>query len=1020
MQKLLTAQIIDYIIDNLRKEQTMSFLCRLALVVSILTFTLPAQIGGGSIVGVVKDPSGGSVAGVKVVAHHQETNEERSVTTNSEGYYEFPLLAPGHYRLSAEASGFEKLRGEIFELASGTRPRIDLDLHVGSIAETVEVKATAPLINATTNDLGVVMPRERIDELPLNGRNFQDLVELQAGVVNAPGSSAGSRGGISFHGSTALGTNVLLDGVDMSFGEVNGPASFQSAGGPSTLVNTVSVEAVQQFKSTANAYSAEYGRAGGGVLNVTTRSGTNQFHGTLFEFFRNDKLNANDFFSNLNALGKTPLRWNQYGGNFGGPIRRDRMFFFINYEGARVKRQAQVTGSVPTPALLALVKPAIREVLALLPATFTPTTNQYIGQHIRDDRSTNRDDTFLMRMDAIAGAHRLAVRDSYNNQDYTSPNLSPLMPTVYPMRFNNAVVEDSWMLGPTAFNELRLGFNRVDLYRSPQDYSQMPASIAVQGISTSLSNYIHFLPTTYTIADNFTLIRGAHSIKMGLELREVRSVRDQGGPPSYSYNSTTDLINDKPNSVGLSFGGSKGLRTLNTGYFVQDDWHVSKSLQLNLGLRYEYSPPLRGGFNVQGSDPFGPFIQAQQPMFAADHNDFAPRIGIVWSPGATQRTVVRAGTGISYVMPQAIFYYDMAYINPALPGVASLTAADVPAQNLLFPNILPFQQQVQANPSLLPSSFRLSRSVADYNRRDTYVGMWNLAIQRQLSDTLAVQAAYVGQRTVKLISVRPLNLVNPATGVRQDQTLGQINFEENAANISYHALELSVNQRLWHGLNYDAYFTWSKTLGYYTPDNTITFTGSGLQDPLNIRGSNGPVEGAPGKAFKNVLSYVLPGVRLANPVLRNIAGGWTLRSIIGWRSGLPFNVTSGSDLAGNGRSSGQRPDATGVDPYIEDHDTQQWLNPAAFSVTAVRAEKRFGNLGYNALIGPSAFTMDTGLHKAFTVHERQNLTLRIESFNTLNHTVFNNPTAAVNNANFGRSLGARSPRAYQVAVKYAF
>src|SRR5262249_40338671 len=163
---------------------------------------------------------------------------------------------------------------------------------------------------------------------------------------NAPSSSAGGRGGISFHGSTALGTNVLLDGVDMSFGEVNGSASFQAAGGPSTLVNTISVEAVEQVKTTTNAYSAEFRPARRGVLNVTTRSGTNKFHGTLFEFFRNDHLNANDFFSNKNDLGKTPLRWNQFGGNFGGPIKRDRIFFFFNYEGARVKRQAQVTGNV--------------------------------------------------------------------------------------------------------------------------------------------------------------------------------------------------------------------------------------------------------------------------------------------------------------------------------------------------------------------------------------------------------------------------------------------------------------------------------------------------------------------------------------------------------------------------------------------------------------------------------------------------------------------------------------------------
>src|ERR1044072_753285 len=164
------------------------------------------QIGGGSIVGFVKDPSGAQVAGVRIRAHNQNTNEERTATTNAEGYYEFPLLPAGRYHLEAEAAGFDKLRGEVFDLATGNRPRIDLDLRIGSVSETVDVKATAPLINTTTTDLGVVMPRERIDELPLNGRNFQDLVELQAGVVNAPGSSAGSRGGISFHGSTALGT----------------------------------------------------------------------------------------------------------------------------------------------------------------------------------------------------------------------------------------------------------------------------------------------------------------------------------------------------------------------------------------------------------------------------------------------------------------------------------------------------------------------------------------------------------------------------------------------------------------------------------------------------------------------------------------------------------------------------------------------------------------------------------------------------------------------------------------------
>jgi hypothetical protein len=994
----------------------------LATLTLLSALILQAQIGGGSIVGVAKDPSGAPVVGVKILAHNQETNEERAVTTNAEGYYEFPLLPTGHYRLEAEATGFDKLRGEIFELSAGTRPRIDLELKVGSVNQTIDVAATAPLVNTTTTDLGVVMTRERVDELPLNGRNFEDLVSLQAGVIDGAGNSAGARGGISFHGSASLGTNLLLDGVDMSFGEVNGTAGFKSAGGGSTLINTVSVEAVEQFKSTASASSAEFGRAGGGVLNVVTRSGSNTFHGTLFEFFRNDQLNANDFFSNKNGQVRPPLRWNQYGANLGGPIRRDRLFFFFNYEGDQVERFAKVTGNVPTAAFLAIMPAAARSLLSLLPTTYTPTSNIYIGLHSRNGQQVNSENTYLGRVDALLGAQRLAVRTSYNNQTYTSPNIEPTMPTVYPLRYLNAVVEHTYTLGPTAFNELRLGFNRVDLNRNPQGYQNVAAWITVQGINASQSNYIHFLPTTYTIADNFTRILGRHSLKTGLELREVRSVRDQGGPPTYAYTTTSDLINENPATVQLSFGGSKGQRTVNTGYYFQDDWHVSNNFQMNLGMRYEYSPPMRGGFNVAGSDPFGPFIQAQQPMFAADYNDFGPRLGMVYALDRSQHTVIRTGAAICYIMPQPIFYYDMAYINPALPGVATITSADVPKQYLTYPNIVAFQNQVQANPTLLPSSFKLSRSVADFNRRDTYVANWNFAVQRQLTSSLALQAAYVGQRTVKLISVRPLNLVGP-DGTRQDPSLGQINFEENAANISYHALELSVNQRIWHGLSYDAYFTWSKSIGYYTPDDTITFTGNGLQDPLNIAGSTGPTEGMPNKYAKGVASYAIPGGgAFHNRFLRAALGGWTLRSIVGWRSGIPINVVSGSDFTGNGRSAGQRPDAvTGVDPYNYNISSLIWLNPAAFTVTPVKAQKRYGNLGFDALVGPRAFTLDSGLHKTFSISERQKLTFRLESFNTLNHPVFSNPTSTFNSANFTQiTTTTGSPRAYQVALKYAF
>ncbi len=994
-------------------------LAKTAILIAVLS-PLQAQIGGGSIVGNVKDPSGAAIPGVTVTVQNQGTNEKLTAVTNGEGYYEFPLLPVGQYRLSAEASGFQQAQGAAFSLSAGTRPRIDLTLQVGSTKQTVVVDATAPLINTTTTDLGVVMNRERTEELPLNGRNFQDLVNLQAGVVSGPSSSAGSRGGISFNGSTALGTNILLDGIDMTFGEVNGSASFQSAGGGRTLINGVSLEAIQEFKSTASAFSAEYGRSGGGVLTIVTRSGTNDYHGTLFEYFRNDKLDANDFFSNKNGLAKSPLRWNQFGANLGGPIRRDRLFFFFNYEGAQVEQQAQVTGNVPTPALLSTLPVPIAQVLQkYMPSTYSPTSSPYVGLSIRNGQQVNAENTYLGKVDALFGKQRLAVRYNYNDQNYTTPTLEPSMPTSYPLRYQNAAVEDTYSLASNALNELRLGVSRVNLNRNPLGYENVPAYISIQSISFTQSNFIHFVPTTYSLSDNFTYIKGAHSMKMGADFRDVLSVRVQGGPPTYTYTTYASAMAAEPATVGLSFTTSKGLHTFNSGYYFQDDWHVTNNFQVNMGLRYEYSPPLHGGFNVDSSNPYGPYNAAGAAMFAADRTDFGPRLGMVWR--ANEHTVIRTGGAISYIMPQPIYYYDMAFISPALSGVSSFSAADVPASYLVYPNALGFQTLLEQNPALLPSDIHLSRSVADYNSRNTSVDMWNFTVQHQLNRNLALQVAYVGQRTTHLISVRPLNLVDPATGQRPIPSLGQVNFEENAANISYNALEVSLNQRLWHGLTYELYFTWSAEEGYYTPDDTITFTGSGLQDPNNIAGSNGPAEGLPRKNMKADFSYSIPGGHFHNAFLRGALSGWNLRGITGWRSGVPLNVVSGNDYVGNGRSAGQRPDdVVTVDPYLENLNTQIWLNAAAFSITAVKAQARFGNLGFDSLLGPSAFTLDSGLHKTFNITEKQHLIFRLEAFNTLNHTTFGNPNTTLNNTSFGLITSAGSPRAYQIALKYVF
>src|SRR5579883_3486146 len=257
--------------------------------------TAAGQLGGGSITGSVTDPSGGAIGGAKVTAINRGTNDHRQATSNAQGYFEFPLLPAGDYQLEIEKEGFRRSTTEPFALSSGTQPRFNIQLEVGAMTQTVDVVGSAPLVNSTTADLGVVMNESKVESLPLNGRNFQQLIGLQPGANASPSNGVAGRGGLVFNGSTALGNNMLLDGVDMSFGESNGVAGASQV---NYIVNTISLDAIQEFKSTSSAFGAEYGRATGGVVNVTTKSGSNQFHGDLFEFFRNDKLDANDFFSN--------------------------------------------------------------------------------------------------------------------------------------------------------------------------------------------------------------------------------------------------------------------------------------------------------------------------------------------------------------------------------------------------------------------------------------------------------------------------------------------------------------------------------------------------------------------------------------------------------------------------------------------------------------------------------------------------------------------------------------------------
>lgn len=997
----------------------------IGLFLMVLSLAASAQIGGGSLVGNVRDQSGAVVPNASVKVTNTATNTTGMVTTNSQGYYEFPLLPAGWYVVEVAAKGFEPRRSNPFELNTGTRPRFDFTLTVGGVAETVTVEGGAPLVNATTTDLGIVIDQNKTDSLPLNGRNYQQLVGLQAGVVNSPSSSAGGRGGIEFNGSPALGNNLLLDGVDMSFGEVNATGGA-AAGAGGVLINAVSVEAIQEFKATSSAFSAEYGRSTGGVLNITTKAGTNNWHGTAFEYFRNDALDANSFFSNLSGLKKPPLRWNQFGGNLGGPIRSDRLFFFFNYEGAKVTRGTTITGNVATPELLAQVPQKIRSTLAMLPTSFTPTSNPMIGLHRRNDQTKNDEHTFLTRIDWLWGRHRVSGRYNYNHQDYTNPQLLPQNPQVYPNRTHNLALQDSFAVSSNMFHEVRIGFNRADLDRNYTGFDQYSGFLSVTSgsLSASLLSYIHFTTNTYSFVDNLTVIHGRHTLKVGVDLRAVRSYRIQGGLPTHTYATTSDLIADKPTRIQLIFNTGKHNHTTNYAGYVQDDWRLSKRLQLNTGLRYEYYQPLTGAFNVTGGDPFGAIGSSNKKgYYAGDKNNLAPRLGLVWDTRGDQKFVVRAGTGMTYGPPQPIFYYDMAYTDPRLPLTATFAPADVPSSfNIGFPFPQSYVTEIVKNPDLLPSNFIMSRSIADFNREDEYSMQWNLSLQSALTPTLAAQASYVGSRALHLYTTRTFNLIDTATGKRPRTDIGEIVFRENSANSTYHALQLSLNQRLSHGLSADVHYTFAKAMQYGGADGTLT-TDSTVQDYNNVAGSYGPKAGSQRHRLVSVHSYQLPRLPWVGerPLAQKIFAGWAFQGIMSWRSGIPMNVTAGRDLKGSGRSDGNRPDlVSGVDPYKKNANALTWLNPAAFDTATPAKQKRFGTLGYNAYYGPSGFTYDAALHKTFVITERHKINFRFELFNALNHKVLSNPVTVFSNANFGKIQSASGGRNIQFALKYQF
>lgn len=1057
----------------------------------------------GTIVGTVRDHSGATVANAQITIRNQETNASRDVQTNETGDYTVPLLPPGKYEVAIEKLGFRRAVLKDIALAVDQTVRVDVTLQLGEVSQQVTVESVAPLVQTDTSTIGQVVEGDQVKTLPLNERNFVAFALLVPGAqLPSEGSLDSTQGqALSVNGARETANNFLLDGVDNQ----------------DLVINQYSVlpmtDAIEQFKVQSSTYSAEFGRSGGAQINVVLKSGTNQFHGEGFEFLRNRHLDAKNFFdlpyctaaSSPGSCGPIPrLDRSQLGGTFGGPIIRDKTFFFVAYELLHLReastRQATVPSQVEIAAALAAVpssqrNPAGVKILNLYPAANVGSDLQTSNLFVASPIIHNREQEFVVKVDhhfneknTLSGHFALSYGDRLSPYDLLAPftNLPGFGTTVLTQGQNGG---GTWtrVFNTRLVNELRLGYNKErgffsqtdktdhnaqlgfpDVLTKPIDLGYPNVSIAgFDGIGQPTNTPQDHPTTTLHLADNLAwnpaAMGGKHQLKFGFEMRPywynllfdiiARGLWTfNGGPTGNPLNPTQNpliqLLQGTPDfALGVSGDSNMVITTTSYGAYVQDDYHVSPHLTVNLGLRYEYnSPPVE--IHNKFSDPnLSPssitcspkpncqFIVAGTPQlsrgtYPPDRTDFAPRLGFAWRPLGNDKFVLRSGYGI---------FYDLVILNANLeselnpPFFSVVLYGNNASNSLTIQNILNQPPGVgSASPSFMSPNFK-----------DAYMQQWNLDTQYELKNGLLLDVAYVGSKGTRLVLARDINQ-STLGGSPPYPEFGPITMNTSEGDSSYNALQVRIQKQASHNLAFLSSYTFSKSL-----DDTSGLFGTRAEPGYPQNSFDLPADrGLSNFNVKHrfVLSYIYelpfgshqrwltePGV--ANKVL----GNWDISGILTLQSGQPFSVNRGIDQSGTGTialGNVDRPDLVG-NPNVggsvaanpgcvaptQVHTVADWFNPCAFEA----APGHFGDAGRNILIGPQFKDLDFSLLKNVQLgkNEARMLQLRFEFFNILNHPNFDLPNSTFDASAFGalqsvNAFGGRPPRQIQLGVKLLF
>jgi len=1040
-----------------------------------------AQTYRGSIHGVVKDSAGGVLIGATVTARNVANGESRSTTTADDGGYVIPELAAGEYDVTANAKDLEPLiERAVVEVGLDTSLDFSL-LKVGARSEHVTVTAAAPLVDTERDVLGEVVDNRMVEELPLNGRDFGKLVALVPGVTVEGSGVAGTEKGFgqfNINGNRDRSNNYTLDGTDNNDPWFNNSALNQVgiSGAPATLLP---IDAIQEF-NVQSQFPAEYGRNSGSVVNILTKSGTNQFHGTAYEYNRDSYFDARNFF-NVTPDPQTLFINNQFGGSIGGPIIKDRTFFFGAYEGQRERVGSDFVFQVPTQTEIAsarsaalLIDPAINTapldaILNLFPQS---TTNELPG--VVNDLNNN--DNMIVKVDhKFTNNESFAARYAFGNDNQRFPfgslggqgsgsRLAPFA-QISPTRVNVLSASLLSTLGPSHLNELRFGYSRfsnsftsadakanitipgLDFGTNHTGLPEIDFGGAIENIgATAFSVPRARTSQSYQILDNFTWIRGVHTFKFGGEYRRVavdafndNLERGLIGFSTSNNDTTLDqtiidvLTNYYLGNAECDFcfttanTGNTQRTTYNNGFafFAQDDYRLRSNLTLNLGLRWEYFGPIseKNGLLYNFGADRGPNAQLEHvgsgglsSAYNRDLNNFGPRVGVAWSPW--QYTTVRAGYGLYYdYIPQHLMIANFT----TSAGIATNPVGSVPVLSMNF-NQDAFTGATPgpvftANPVGTPG---FSIFVTDHNLRTPYVNSWNLNIEQQAGEHASFQIGYVGSKGTRLTRLYDIN---------QDGTnaiYGEIDDFSTSANSTYHALQLNGRLRNFHGFSGFYGYVFSKSLDGASDGIDFNFaTAAFPQNSDNLAAEKGPSTFDTKHRFTGALNYSVP---VWGGLPKRLAEGWALNTIFTIQSGRPIPIID-DNFGINGHL---RPDVVpGVNPVLPHwNPATGYLNPAAFAEPV----GEFGTLGRNQIYGPGYWNADFSVTKDTKITETFGVQFRAEFFNIFNHPNFALPdnfvtpgfgpdgviSATPDVAQGNPGLGGGGPRVIQFAVRLTF